>query len=184
MSSDTDRSGEISRDLVFEILSSARRRMILYYLRQHGGRATVNELADQIAAWENDIEPEELSSQQRKRVYVSLYQTHLPKLADADIVDYDDDEGVVEIASRADEIDAFLTPPTESDYPWQLHYLVLTAVGAVAFVLAVAGVPGMPSVTLVGIGFVVAFALSSIAHYRSYRQQEREIPTELGEHDQ
>lgn len=184
MSSDTERPGEISRDLVFEILSSARRRMILYYLRQHGGHATVNELADQIAAWENEVEPEDLSSQQRKRVYVSLYQTHLPKLSEAEIVDYDDDEGVVEIASRADEIDAFLTPQTESSYPWQLHYLVLTAIGALFFVLSVAEIPGMPSVTLVGVGFVVAFALSSVAHYRSYRQQRKEIPTELGEHDQ
>jgi DNA-binding transcriptional ArsR family regulator len=183
MSSDADRSGEISRDLVFEILSSARRRMILYYLRQHDGTATVNELADQIAAWENDVEPEELSSQQRKRVYVSLYQTHLPKLASAEIIDYDDDEGTVEIASRASEIDTFLTPATESTYPWQLHYLVLTAISALLFVLAVAEIPGVPSVTLVGIGFVVAFALSSVAHYRSYRRRKNEIPTELGEHE-
>lgn len=182
MSSETDRSGEISRDLVFEILSSARRRMILYYLREHGGTATVNELADQVAAWENDVDPDDLSSQQRKRVYVSLYQTHLPKLAEADIIDYDDDDGFVEIAGRADEIDTFLTPPTESNYPWQLHYLVLTAISALFFVLAVS--TGMLSVTLVGIGFVIAFALSSVAHYRSYRQQKREIPTELREHDQ
>jgi hypothetical protein len=48
----------LASDQVFETLSSQRRRMVLYYLRNHDGTATINELAEQIDAWENEIEVE------------------------------------------------------------------------------------------------------------------------------
>jgi len=87
MSTDSSASEELSQDLVFDILSNTRRRMVLYYLREYGAPASVQEIAERIAALENEIPPEELSRQQRKRVYVSLYQTHLPKLNEAGIIE-------------------------------------------------------------------------------------------------
>lgn len=60
------------------------------------------------AAWEEDVPSEELSSQQRKRVYVSLYQTHVPSLEAIGVVEYDADEGIVELADRAEAVDEHL----------------------------------------------------------------------------
>lgn len=37
----------------------------------------------------------ELTSQERKRVYISLYQNLLPNLADVDAITYDEDRGRV-----------------------------------------------------------------------------------------
>lgn len=186
MSSDADTSSEISTDVVFEILSNTRRRMVLYYLRQSGGSATVQELAEQIAALENDVDVKDLESQQRKRVYVSLYQTHIPKLENTGIIEYDDARGTVYLTDRAMEIDTYLTPTTESTYPWPIHYLVLAGVGGLLFVLSFVGVPvisAIPTLAL-GIALMLAFALSTIAQYWQYKQQQQEIPEELLEHNQ
>lgn len=79
-------SSGLSQDQVFEVLKSPRRRYALYYLRREGGIVELSDLTDQVAVWENDTTPSGLTSEQRKRVYISLYQTHLPKLDDAGIV--------------------------------------------------------------------------------------------------
>ncbi len=186
MSSDADTSAEISTDVVFEILSNTRRRMVLYYLRKLGGSASVQELAEQIAALENDVDVEELQSQQRKRVYVSLYQTHIPKLEETGIIEYDDTQGMIYLTDRATEIDTYLTPTSESTYPWQLHYLVLAAVGGALFVLSSLGVPviaAIPTIAL-GIALMIAFAASTIVQYWVYKKQQQQIPAELLEHNQ
>ena len=175
----------MSPDLVFEILSNTRRRMVLYYLRQHDGVATVKELAGEIAALENDVDIDSLSRQQRKRVYVSLYQTHVPKLEDAGIIEYDDDEGIVRLTDRANEFDSYLTPATDPDYPWRIHYLALAAVGGILFVLSAVGAPGVGAIPADGLGIVlvIAFLVSAGVQYWQQKQREGEIPSELLTHE-
>jgi DNA-binding transcriptional ArsR family regulator len=186
MSSDADTASGLSPDLVFEILSNTRRRMLLYYLRRHGGSATVKELAEQIAALENEVDVEDLQRQQRKRVYVSLYQTHVPKLEEAGIVEYDDASGEVRLTNRADEFDDYLTPTAEPRYPWRIHYLVLAAVGGWLFVLSLAGIPVVSAIptAVIGVALVVAFAASAAVQYWRYKQRQQEIPRELLNHDE
>ncbi|WP_096388810.1 DUF7344 domain-containing protein [Halopenitus persicus] len=185
MSSDSPSSTEMSPDLVFDILSNTRRRMVLYYLRQYGEPTSVQKLAEEIAALENDVAVDELTQQQRKRVYVSLYQTHLPKLEETGVIEYDDDRDEVHLTDRVVEIDTYLTPTTESEYPWQLHYLVLAIVGGATFVLSSLGVPVLAAVSTVELGsvLIVAFAISAVVQYWRYQQRQREIPAELLEHE-
>ncbi|MFC7177441.1 DUF7344 domain-containing protein [Halosegnis marinus] len=181
MSPDTDDS--LSQDLVFDLLSSQRRRMVLYYLRRHGGEGTITELADQIAALENDVEPAELTKQQQKRVYVSIYQTHIPKLADAGVVEYDRDSGEVALTRLAREIDRYLTPGSTESYPWELHYLGLTTLGAVVLLLSVAGVPpfaGLSGALLAAL-LVAAFVVSSVVQFVRSRANRERLPEELTE---
>lgn len=177
----SESSGELSPDVVFEILSSRRRRMVLYILRQEGDTATVNELAERIASLENDIPVKQLTSQQQKRVYVSLYQTHLPKLDATGIIDYDADEGEVALTSRANEMNAYLTQTSTSTYPWKLHYAGLVVLSAVVLGLWLLGLPGLTAVPLVWLAMAsaVAFAISGGIHYWQYRQHSEEIPIEL-----
>lgn len=185
MSSDATTSSEMSPDLVFEILSNTRRRMVLYYLRQYGGSATVQELAEEIAALENDVDVSDLERQQRKRVYVSLYQTHLPKLEETGIIRYDDDRGEVHLTDRAMEIDTYLTPASESEYPWQLHYLALAIAGGLLFAMSSVGVPVLAAIPTLGLGIVImaAFAISAAVQYWRSRQRQRELPAELMKHE-
>lgn len=82
---------EFPLDVIFDILSNKRRRLVIEYLRKRDGSVDLTELAEHIAAVENDKPVAELSSSERKRVYVGLYQTHLPKMSDAGIVEFEQD---------------------------------------------------------------------------------------------
>ena len=52
---------ELSQDLVSDILSSPRRRCVLYCLRETGGPVPLNELSGEVAAWENNRPVEDLT---------------------------------------------------------------------------------------------------------------------------
>lgn len=186
MSTDTPQSADMSPDLVFEILSNTRRRMVLYYLRQQGGPVSVQELAGEIAAIENDVSVDELTRQQRKRVYVSLYQTHLPKLEDTGIIQYDDDGEEVQLTDRAHEMDSYLTPTSTSDPSWQKYYLFLAAAGGLVFALSLLGVPGFTAIPPLGLGIALMFGFGILAgvQYWRTRQRREELPAELLNHDQ
>lgn len=113
--SNTAESDTLSKDEMFELLKNRRRRDALRYLLEADGESTLSDLAERIAAKENDIEIRELSSAQRKRVYIGLYQCHLPKLADAGVVDFEKHRGDVERLDAADQLDPYLDVPTSED---------------------------------------------------------------------
>lgn len=177
----SDATTEMSSDLVFDLLSSGRRRMLLYFLRERGGSASVKELAQHIAALENEVDVEDISRDQEKRVYVSLYQTHLPKLAEAGVIKYHKDEGQVMLTDQALEMDQYLTQPSGMEYPWQLHYLILAAVSAVllGFSLTDVSIFGNGSLVWIGILITVGFAISAVVHFLAVRRRVRSIPSEL-----
>ena len=84
-----DALATLTQDDIHDVLSNSRRRHIINYLTQPtDGTATIGELTAYIACEEHDCTPEDLTSQQRKAVYVGLYQCHLPTLDQLDIVDF------------------------------------------------------------------------------------------------
>ena len=99
---------EKAKNELFFALSNHRRRFVLDHLYREGGPCKVRELVEALAAWENDIEVSMTTSVQRKRAYVSLRQSHLPKLADLGLIDYDPSRGVVNPGERWDAIDGYL----------------------------------------------------------------------------
>lgn len=170
----------LSQDVVFDLLSSPRRRFVLYYLNQVEGEVEIGELADEVAAWENDTAVDDLTSQQRKRVYVSLYQTHVPKMEDAGIIEYDSDSGTVALADQADDISAYLSRE-ENGRPWQRYYLALAVVSALfyaAVALQIAAFAALSEFTA-GLIIIAAFALTAIAHLVDTQRSGTEISTEL-----
>ena len=101
---------------------------------------TLSDLAEHIAAIENDTTVQALNSQQRKRVYVGLYQSHLPKLDDLGVVAFNQSRGHVELGPRAAQLDRYLTIDDEApdDRPWNHHYLGFLAISALALTLGAA----------------------------------------------
>jgi len=156
---------KLSQDTVFDVLSSARRRETIAILREEDTPIELTTLAEIVAARENDTSVEELSSQDRKRVYVSLYQTHLPKLSEAGLVDYDRDAGRVQLTSNVTELDTYLPERNQDEPPWQLAYVSVAIVG-LALYLAAMTVPSLGiSETIVGILTIGAFAVVAATHY-------------------
>lgn len=160
--------------------------MVLSCLRQSGGTSTIQELAEQIAVIENETDAEKLSSQQRKRVYVSLYQTHIPKLEETGIIEYEDDQGKVYLTERALEIDSYLKPARESEYSWHLHYLSFAGLGGLLLILSSTGLAGLDGLSTlgIGIGLMITFALLAILQYWVSKRDEQAIPAELMEQNQ
>lgn len=74
----------------FTAVANDRRRRILLSLEQSNGPLTARELAVEIAAIENLVDPSDVTGKQRMRVYISITQTHLDTLDELDIVDYDE----------------------------------------------------------------------------------------------
>lgn len=80
-----------------DIIRNDRRRLTIRFIldadRSGQTPVAIGDLADQIGAIENDCEPDELSSKQRKRPYVGLTQTHLPALCEAGVLEEVDPGG-------------------------------------------------------------------------------------------
>lgn len=121
-------------DVVFDVLRNSRRRHVLELLASQDGATTLGDLAEHIGGIENDKPPSELSSQERKRVYVGLYQSHLPKMADADAITYDD-RGTVEPGPHFEAFYEYLDGSTPESSP--LPTYTAGVVGACALAVAV-----------------------------------------------
>ncbi|GAB6862990.1 hypothetical protein ACFR97_17320 [Haloplanus litoreus] len=157
---------ELSRDALFSILRNERRREVINYLREHEGPVDLRELSEYIAAIENDCEENEVTYKQRKRVQTALYQMHLPKLADQNIVSYDRRAGRVELADGAEDCLPYLDAVTErSRRRWGRWYLLVAVVCAVPVGLAALGVRPFAAVSGLGYAAVVctAFVALSVA---------------------
>lgn len=168
------------KDEVFSLLSNHRRRYTIQFCKQEERPVTLSDLAEQVAAWEEEKPVPELTSAERKRVYTSLQQTHLPTLADSGMIEYEDHE--IELTDAANELDVYMDVVPEDSIPWGIYYLGLSAIGS----LVLAGVwfdilPTDP-VPALGWAFLVValFACSAAAHvYTSHRYQLSEIDQTL-----
>lgn len=187
MSKDQDRvdSEPLSQDLVFDLLSSPRRRFILHYLRSESDSIALTALADEVAAWEYETPIEELTDQERKRAYVSLYQTHIPKLADAGIVEYDTDSGEVELSPAAGVIDAYLPGRKGPDVHWEIVYPLITVVCIVFFVVGLIDIGPLVwfSATMAGMLILLCFGITSIIHLVLVRHDERRLPIDVTDNE-
>jgi len=167
----------LSQDTAFEILSNSRRRYVLYYLRQQQEPVQLTALAEHVAAWENGTDIESLGNQERKRVYVSLYQTHVPKLADVGLVDYDKEAGTVALAEKGERMDQYLSEP-EDTIRWELLYLTEAVVGGVALAGTTLVDALSPYQTLVSGGILILFTVTVLGQI-VYQQQQENTPAEL-----
>jgi len=157
-----DQSTEpLSLDLVFEVLKNERRRRVLNYLIDAEETVSLSDLAEHIAAIENGKTELALSSQERKRVYVGLYQCHLPKMDDTDVIDFNGDRGTVALGANAEQLYPFLDAEDEQQRPWPTYYLGHTTLSVALFAAALAVVPGALSVAfgLSLLGFVLLGAV-------------------------
>ncbi|WP_248516478.1 DUF7344 domain-containing protein [Salinarchaeum laminariae] len=162
----------VSRDAIFDALKNSRRRLTLQHLYERGEAETVNHLVDHVAALENDTTPAELTSDQRKRVYVGLYQSHLPRLDDMEFVEFDQSAGTVELGAAGPALEQYLCEGDDGDegawYQIHLAYVALTAV-----VLAGAFAGGL--VTIVGATAVLAGIGAGVGGLAAYQWRiERE----------
>lgn len=167
-----DPQQSVSQDVAFDLLSCRRRRQVIHALKQRGGCLDLRDLVRRVAAWENECDPAEVTYEQRMRVYTALRQSHLPKLDDGDVIDYDADRGTVELTDAAADLEVYLDVVPHDDIPWSAFYAGLAALNAGFVVGLWSGLPPFSSIPpLVGMTTVtVLFLLSAVFHVRYDRR--------------
>lgn len=154
-------SSTLDESQIFHILGNDRRREIIGRIANRSDVVTVSELADEIAACEEgDGEPTE---NLYKSVYVSLQQTHLPKLADEGIVDYDSEANTVRPGARLDEVQVYVQDDAGRGRTLRMAPLVVSLVGLAIVTATTYGVtiaPGVDPQTW-AVGFLLVIAIVS-----------------------
>ncbi|MES3160313.1 MAG: hypothetical protein PPP55_01930 [Halorubrum sp.] len=166
---------EISEDELFDVLANQRRRFAVHLLKREEESMEIGRMAEQIAAWENDVDMAEITGNERKRVYTALQQSHLPKMDRAGVVEFNKNRGVVAPTTALADVDLYLDVVEGKEIPWSEYYLGLSGV-ATALVAAV-WMGAWPFVLLPELAWtlaiVVAFAFSALAH--KYYTTEMEV---------
>lgn len=96
------------QDELFDVLSNSRRRFVLHDLQTAEMPVQVGELTTGIVTWETQRPVPDHSGTKSDAVEVSLVHHHLPKMAQAGLVRYDDARQTVTLADRTDEVRAHL----------------------------------------------------------------------------
>ncbi|MCT9095674.1 hypothetical protein [Haloarchaeobius sp. HME9146] len=173
-----DESDEFTKDDMFHLLQNRRRRSVLRYLQDTDGPVRMRDIAEQVAAWEHDTTVQRLTSKERQRVYIALYQSHLPALDDEGVIDYNQDRGIVERRPLAEELMPYLDDPTgteeetaetDTDRDWTSYYLAATGVAAMLFLGTQLELVGLSS-ELLAVGMLALFGSLSGANAFSARK--------------
>ncbi len=159
--------GSLSQAELFDVFSNARRRQAVQYLTRQDGACDLSPLVERVAAWENETTTDEVTRAQRRRVYISLYQTHLPMLEDHGIVDWDPDAHRIELLPSPDLFEPYLDRRLEPTRAWHWYYAGLTGVTTLLAVVVL--VTGIVSLAPVALALCLGTLALSLAHSRSNR---------------
>lgn len=139
---------------IYTILSNPRRQLALSVIYEHGPEPLpVKELATAVAKRETD---DTVSESHEQSVYVSLHQTHLPKLAEHDIIEYDTDAKRVSLKTTDHPVFAHLTADSDSVLSSSTTVIITGGTGAVAAIL---GLADMMDPLWIGVGVYVVLTV-------------------------
>jgi hypothetical protein len=146
---------------IYYLLSNARRRAALTYLWEQSTATTLRDLSEEIATVESDTAP--APRPLRESVYNALHQTHLPKLAEFGLVEYDHDRKVVSADPDGRHVRRYMDTITPVGITWGEYYRGLGIGGLFAVVGSLADLPGFGAVDplVFASGSLALFALST-----------------------
>ena len=156
--------GPLETAEIHDVLRNDRRRHVLERLQETDGPLALGDLAEHIAAVETGETPAPRNV--RQSVYVSLHQTHLPKLDELDIVSYERTGKQVRLADHAAEVTVHLEVVPKYGLSWGEYYLGLGVLGLLVQAAGVAGVPVIRDVgsTAFAVGFFLLVIVSAGYH--------------------
>jgi len=179
-------STQLPKDDLYEVMANRRRRYTVHALEGTDEPMEIGDIAEQVAAWENDIDQSHVSYDERKRVYTALQQSHLPKMDEKGVVEFDKNRGTVAPTPALRDVDVYMDIVHKGEIPWSQYYLGLSAVSTA--MLAAVATNAWPFTLLSDLSWaifiVVAFAVSSMAHWyysRTLGTSNGDPPPEVNE---
>lgn len=95
-------------DVLFDVLADQRRRYTLECLREFRTPMALSDLADEVASREQERPVPDIPAEEVKQVYMSLYHVHIPKMADANIVEYTQEQDMVVLTPESEHVEPFI----------------------------------------------------------------------------
>jgi hypothetical protein len=158
-------TGGLEETTIHDVLSNERRRKLLSLLANGRSSYTLRELSERIAEQESGESPAPRNL--RQSVYVSLQQTHVPRLIRLGIIEYEEQNGTnVVLSEHADDVTVYLEVVPGYELAWSEFYLGISLLGLLTVVATVVGVPVLslvPPATWAGVFFGV-IVLSAAYH--------------------
>jgi hypothetical protein len=151
----------LSEQQIHQILSNPRRCSAIQHLCSSSGTISVRDLSEVIATAETGQSPAPRNV--RESVYISLHQTHLPKLHELGVIEYDLELKEVYLLDAAKDLDRYMDVVNGFGVTWGGFYRSLGVVGLASVVAALADVPGFAALDplLWATGFLTVFSLST-----------------------
>lgn len=103
-------------DRILISLQEVHRRYLLYHLHEEGA-SDLETAARRVAARDRGCDPGDIPAALHERFKTELYHNHLPKLADLNIIDYDERTGAIRLRNPPDKLDEFLALTRDEDNP-------------------------------------------------------------------
>lgn len=152
----------LERTEIHDILRNDRRRRVIKSLREHDKPLSVRSLSETLATAETGEDPAPRNV--RQSVYVSLHQTHLPKLEELGVIDYDTETKEVTLAEAIDDVTVYMEVVPGNDLSWAEYYLGLGVLGLLLVVAHSLDVPTVSAVDvrLWAIGILATLVVSAV----------------------
>jgi len=163
----SDAHEALDQDVAHEILRCDRRRLTLECLRQRLNPISLRTLSERVAELETGESPPPRDL--RKSVYVSLHQTHLPKLEDVGVVEYDKQSKEVVLAKHARAFDPYIDVTNPFGITWGIYYRTLGIAGLGTTILAEIGLPVIGSLDPLPIATVFMFVFAFSTAYQVWK---------------
>ena len=94
----------LSPDTALRLISHAYRRALLDCLYHHDCSLALADAAEAVVEMNDDRPIQEIPAEDVKKVYVSLYHSHIPKLSDREVVQYEQERDLVSLTDRGEEL--------------------------------------------------------------------------------
>lgn len=163
----SNKNRTLTQDELFHLLQNERRRLVLRHLAETDGPVELRGMSNQVTAWECGTTVQQITSDQRQRVYISLYQNHLPKLADSGLITYNQSHGIVERTSLADQATRYLdrvdtaNQSVDTESKWLEYYAGVTAFSALLIGVVWVGFGSIPSLSNIGLILIILLLYAS-----------------------
>lgn len=136
------------------ILGNDRRMLMIEFLQKSDGHADLRDVVEYIAEREGDT-----ARKHRKSVYVSLVQTHIPKLQREGVISFD--RGVVTLLRIPEDVTVYMEVVNKHDISWSVFYMG----SSIMFILAGLYLGSLPLI----ITAVIYLIISLVHHSRVKR---------------
>lgn len=176
----TPETSDLSREAIFDVLSSTRRRHLIDALRDAGGETDLATLSREVAARENGIEADAVTSTLRRRAYTALRQSHLPKLDREGVVRFDAARGAVALTEEFEVLAFYLDITPHHIRRWAWYYLGLGAFSGTVVGGAMSGLAPfawIPETAWMVAGGVMLLAIA-VAHLLNHERVQQQPPEE------